>query len=412
MSQGNIAGGSSSGAGGANGILLALSFSHFLNDTIQSLFPALYPLLKDNYALTYTQIGIITLVFQLSASMLQPVVGVYTDKRPQPYSLAIGMGSTLIGLIVLAIATGYPELLVAAALVGVGSAVFHPEASRMARMASGGRYGLAQSVFQVGGNFGTALGPLLAAFIVLPGGQGRVAWFSFIALVAIGVLTHVGKWYKRGAKERARKGTKPAEATHGLPASRVNFLITILLILVFSKFLYTSCLHSYYTFFLIQKFDVSVQASQIYLFIYLASVAFGTLVGGPLGDRIGRKTVIWFSILGALPFTLALPYVDLAWTGILTFAIGAITASAFPTIIVFAQELVPGRVGFIAGIFFGVAFGMSGIGAALFGTIADATSIIFVFKLVSFLPLIGLLTIFLPDLRQIAIDNTAKSPSA
>jgi FSR family fosmidomycin resistance protein-like MFS transporter len=341
----------------------------------------------------------ITLTFQLTASLLQPVVGLYTDIRPKPYSLAIGMGFSLIGLVLLSVASSFPELLLSAALVGVGSSVFHPESSRVARMASGGRYGLAQSVFQVGGNVGSAIGPLLAAFIVIPGGQGSIAWFSLIALLAIAVLWSVGTWYKRHALARSKaKGGR--DDSHDLPPKTVVVSMGVLLILTFSKFFYMASLTSYYTFFLIQKFGVSVQASQIYLFVFLAATAAGTFFGGPLSDRFGRKLVIWISILGVLPFSLALPYANLFWTGALTIVIGMTMASAFSTIVVFAQELVPGRVGMIAGIFFGVAFGMGGIGAAVLGLLADATSIEFVFRLCSFLPMIGLLTIFLPTLPR------------
>lgn len=394
----------------AVGILLAISFSHLLNDTVQSLFPALYPLLKTSFQLNYTQIGLITLTFQLTASLLQPLVGIYTDKRPKPYSLAFGMGASLIGLLLLSAATTFAELLMAAALVGLGSSVFHPESSRVARMASGGRHGMAQSTFQVGGNVGSAIGPLLAAFIVLPRGQGSVAWFSLVALLAIIILWVVGGWYKK--QTRVAKGASaPAAAGHGLSSRRVTFGISVLLVLTFSKFFYLACLSSYYTFFLINKFGVSVQSSQIYLFVYLAATAVGTFAGGPLGDRFGRKLVIWFSILGALPFALALPYANLFWTGALTVAIGAIMASAFSTIVVFAQELVPGRVGMISGVFFGVAFGMGGIGAAILGPLADATSVEFVFRVCSFLPLIGLLTAFLPNLERKGARGSAAQPA-
>jgi FSR family fosmidomycin resistance protein-like MFS transporter len=381
-------------------ILIALSFSHMLNDTIQSLLPALYPFLKDGFRLSYTQIGLITLTFQLTASFLQPAVGFYADRYPKPYSLATGMGFSLTGLLLLSIASSFAEILLAAALIGLGSAVFHPESSRVARMASGGRYGLAQSTFQVGGNIGSALGPLAAAFIVIPGGQGSIAWFSLVALLAIVVLANVGRWYRRQIAGHLRAGKANLAALHELSSRRVTASVAVLLALTFSKFFYLACLTSYYTFFLIHKFGVSVQASQLYLFVFLAAVAAGTFFGGPLGDRFGRKRVIWFSILGMLPFTLLLPYTNLFWTGVISVPVGLIMASAFPTIVVFAQELVPGRVGMIAGIFFGVAFGMGGIGAAVLGALADATSIEFVFKFCSFLPAIGLLTIFLPDLRQ------------
>jgi FSR family fosmidomycin resistance protein-like MFS transporter len=385
--------------GTVTAILLALSFSHMLNDTIQSLMPALYPFLKDGFHLSYTQIGLITLTFQLTASLLQPVVGLYTDRRPKPYSLAVGMGFSLSGLVLLSLASSFREILLSAALIGLGSAVFHPESSRVARMASGGRYGLAQSTFQVGGNIGSALGPLAAAFIVIPGGQGSIAWFSLIALLAIVVLSSVGRWYARQIAHHLRSGAAKAAVLHGLSSRRVKLSIAVLLALVFSKYFYLACLSSYYTFFLIHKFEVSVQASQLYLFIFLAAVAAGTFFGGPIGDRFGRKLVIWISILGMLPFTLLLPYTNLFWTGVLSVLIGMIMASAFSTIVVFAQELVPGRVGMISGIFFGVAFGMGGIGAAVLGKLADATSIDFVFRFCSFLPAIGLLTIFLPDIR-------------
>jgi len=385
--------------GTVTAILLALSFSHMLNDTIQSLLPALYPFLKDGFHLSYTQIGLITLTFQLTASLLQPVVGLYTDRRPKPYSLAVGMGSSLGGLVLLSLASTFAEILLSAALIGLGSAVFHPESSRVARMASGGRYGLAQSTFQVGGNIGSALGPLAAAFIVIPGGQGSIAWFSLIALLAIVVLSGVGRWYARQIAHHLRSGAAKAAVLHGLSSGRVKLSIAVLLALVFSKYFYLACLTSYYTFFLIHKFEVSVQASQLYLFIFLAAVAAGTFFGGPIGDRFGRKLVIWISILGMLPFTLLLPYTNLFWTGVLSVLIGMIMASAFSTIVVFAQELVPGRVGMISGIFFGVAFGMGGIGAAVLGKLADATSIEFVFKFCSFLPAIGLLTVFLPNIR-------------
>ena len=386
--------------GTVTAILLALSFCHMLNDTIQSLLQAIYPFLKESFQLSYTQIGLITLTFQCTASLLQPVVGLYTDRKAKPYSLPIGMGFSLAGLLFLSFASTFAEILLSAALIRLGSAVFHPESSRVARMASGGRYGLAQSTFQVGGNIGSALGPLAAAFVVIPSGQGSIAWFSIIALIAIAVLANVGRWYKREAASHARTGRATLADAHGLSSRRVVAAIAVLLALTFSKYFYLACLYSYYTFFLIQKFGVSVQASQLHLFLFLAGVAAGTFFGGPLGDRFGRKLVIWLSILGVLPFTILLPYANLFWTAVLAMMIGFIMASAFSTIVVFAQELVPGRVGMIAGIFFGVAFGMGGIGAAVLGALADATSIEFVFKFCSFLPAIGLLTIFLPDLKQ------------
>ncbi len=397
----------SSAAGAATGtvmaILLAISFSHMLNDTIQSLLPAIYPFLRDHFTLSYTQIGLITFTFQVTASLLQPMVGLYTDRHPKPFSLAIGMSCSLFGLLLLAFASTFAEILLAAALVGLGSAVFHPESSRVARMASGGRYGLAQSTFQVGGNIGTALGPLAAAFIVIPGGQGSIAWFSLVALLAIIVLSGVGRWYKQQFLLTLRAGKAKIAASHGLSSRRVLTSIAILLVLTFSKFFYMASMTSYYTFFLIHKFGVSVQASQLYLFVFLAAVAAGTFFGGPLGDRFGRKLVIWFSILGVLPFTLVLPYASLLWTGVLSVAIGVILASAFATMVVFAQELMPGRVGMISGIFFGVAFGMGGIGAAVLGTLADWTSIEFVFRVCAFLPAIGLLAVFLPNLSRVRV---------
>jgi FSR family fosmidomycin resistance protein-like MFS transporter len=392
------------GGGTTNGtvatILIAISVSHLLNDTIQSVIPAIYPLLKDSLALTYTQVGLITLTFQMTASLLQPIVGFYTDKRPKPFSLPVGMGFTLIGLLLLSWASSFLEVLLAAALVGMGSAVFHPESSRVARMASGGRYGLAQSVFQVGGNVGSAIGPLLAAFIVLPGGQSSIAWFSLVALMAIVVLANVGAWYKRTAAAEGPRARSAGSDAHALPAPTVRLALGVLLMLTFSKFFYLACLTSYFTFFLIEKFGVSVQSAQVHLFIFLAAIAAGAMIGGPLGDRIGRKYVIWFSILGMLPFSLLLPDANLFWTGVLTVMIGMVMASAFPSIVVFAQELLPGRVGMVSGIFFGVAFGMGGIGAAALGALADFTSVEFVFRLCSFLPLIGLLTVFLPRMER------------
>jgi FSR family fosmidomycin resistance protein-like MFS transporter len=380
------------------GIIGALSFCHLLNDLMQSLIPAIYPLLKANYALDFAHIGLLTLVFNTTASLLQPLVGLYTDKHPQPYSLAIGMGFSLVGLVLLAGAHDYWLLLVAAALVGMGSAVFHPEASRMARLASGGRHGLAQSLFQVGGNFGSALGPLLAAFIILPLGQPAAAWFALAALVAMVVLWRVGGWYGR---HRSASAKQPAAIRPlVLPRRRVALALAVLGILVFSKYVYMASLTSYYTFYTIQKFGVSVRDSQLLLFLFLGAVAVGTIIGGPIGDRFGRKLVIWGSILGTLPFTLALPYADLAWTAVLTVIIGLVMASAFSAILVFAQELVPGKVGLISGLFFGFAFGMGGIGAAVLGQIADARGIVYVYSICSFLPLIGLLTIFLPNMDE------------
>jgi FSR family fosmidomycin resistance protein-like MFS transporter len=380
-------------------VLLALSFCHLLNDMMQSLISALYPMLKADFHLDFAQIGLLTLAFQLTASLLQPLVGLYTDRKPQPFSLAVGMGSTLFGLVMLSQAHSYPMLVFSAAFVGIGSAVFHPESSRMARLASGGRYGLAQSLFQVGGNAGQAVGPLLAALIVLPRGQGAIAWFSFAALLGMLVLFQVGRWYKPRMSAPRGKRTGVASPT-GLSSGQVGFAIAILIALIFSKNVYSASLSSYYTFYLIHRFGLAVQDAQVMLFVFMASVAVGTLLGGPLGDRIGRKAVMWVSILGVLPFTLALPYANLFWTGALTVVIGAVMASAFPAILVYAQELLPGRVGMVAGIFFGFAFGLGGLGAAAMGRLADATSIEFVYQVTAFLPLIGLLTALLPDLAR------------
>ena len=381
-------------------ILIAASVSHFLNDTMQSLLPALYPLLKQTFALNFAEVGLITFVFQCTASLLQPVVGFVTDKRPMPYSLPIGMGSTFVGLLLLAVAPNYPLLLLAAALVGVGSSVFHPEASRIARLASGGRYGFAQSFFQVGGNAGSALGPLLAALIVVPDGQRSIAWFSLVAVLAIVVLWNVSGWYKRNYLGAQARVTRRAPQPTGLSRNRTIAALAVLIILVFSKYIYLQSITSYYTFYTITTFGVSVQTSQILLFVFLFAVAAGTFMGGPLGDRFGRKYVIWASILGILPFTLALPHVGLTGTVILTAIIGLGLASAFPAIVVFAQELLPGKVGMVSGIFFGVAFGVAGIGAAALGALADATSIGFVYNVCAFLPAIGLLTVFLPDIEK------------
>ncbi|HJT87916.1 MAG TPA: MFS transporter [Bryobacteraceae bacterium] len=380
-------------------ILAAIGFCHLLNDMMQSVIPAVYPILKTSYHLDFGQIGLITLTSQLTASLLQPLVGLYTDRRPTPYSLAVGMSFTLVGLVVLAMAPSFLTILLAVGLVGMGSSVFHPESSRVARMASGGQHGLAQSLFQVGGNAGSSLGPLLAAFVVLPLGQRSIAWFSAAALLAIVVLARVGLWYKahRGAGGKSRGGVH--EAGPNLSSAKIAVSIGILVALVFSKFFYLASLNSYYTFFLINKFHVPVRTAQVYLFIFLGAVAAGTMIGGPIGDRIGRKYVIWWSILGVLPFTLLLPYANLFWTGILSVVIGIILASAFTAIVVYAQDLVPGKVGAVSGLFFGLAFGMGGIGAALLGELADHTSITFVYTLCSFLPAIGLLTAFLPNIE-------------
>lgn len=388
-------------SGGDHADFVVAEFCHLLNDLIQSLIPALYPLLKTEFNLDFAQIGLITLAFQLTASLLQPTVGFYTDKRPQPYSLAIGMGSTLIGLLLLSVANSYAMVLVAAALVGTGSAIFHPEASRVARMASGGRYGTAQALFQVGGNAGQAIGPLLAAFIVLPHGQGAIAWVSMAALVAMAFLTRVGMWYGSNLRPRHQSTQAKVEnKSSGLPRTRVLFLITVLMILLFSKNVYTSSLTSFFTFYLIERFDLPVQAAQVQLFIFMAAIAVGTLVGGALTDRIGRRPMIWISILGVLPFTLALPYADLFWTGVLTIIIGLITASAFPAVLVYAHEVMPGRVGLVSGMFFGFAFGLGGLGAALMGGLADVYGIAVVYKICSFLPVLGIVAWFLPNMTK------------
>ena len=379
-------------------IIMAVSFCHLLNDTMQSLIPALYPMIKDSYGLDFTQIGILGLVFQVTASLLQPLIGIYTDKKPLPYSLSVGMGFTLLGLLLLAYAHAYWVLLVGAGVVGLGSAVFHPESSRVARLASGGRHGLAQSLFQVGGNFGSAIGPLLAAFIVLPRGQESVAWFSAAALLGMAILFQVGKWYSSHRVATSKRSS--GAPTLVLPRTKVIKAIAVLAMLVFSKYVYMSSLSSYYTFYMIERFDVTVQHAQILLFVFLGAVAVGTVAGGPVVDWFGTKFVIWFSILGALPFTLMLPYAGYTATVVLTFIIGVILASAFSAIVVFAQELVPGRVGMISGLFFGFAFGMGGIGAAALGVAADHYGIEFVYRMCSYLPLLGLLTILLPDLGK------------
>jgi FSR family fosmidomycin resistance protein-like MFS transporter len=380
-------------------ILFAISFSNLLNDTIQSLIPAIYPVIKESYHLSFSQIGLITLTFQMAASLFQPFVGMYTDKKPQPYSLAIGMGFTLLGLVILSLSTGFYMMLASVALIGTGSSIFHPEASRMAHAASGGRRGLAQSIFQLGGNAGSSLGPLLAAWIIVPYGQFSVIWFSLIALLAILILSRVGNWYKGHMLKKAKQGAKVETVVNKFSRKKVIFAVGILLVLIFSKYFYMASLTSYFTFYVIDKFQVSVQSSQIYLFVFLISVAAGTLVGGPVGDRFGRKYVIWFSILGTAPFALMLPYANLFWTGVLIVPIGMILASAFSAILVYAQELIPGKVGLVAGLFFGFAFGMGGIGSALLGKLADSTSIEYVFHVCSFLPLIGLLTGFLPNIE-------------
>jgi FSR family fosmidomycin resistance protein-like MFS transporter len=379
-------------------VLAGISFSHFLNDTMQSLIASVYPILKDNYALDFAQVGLITLAFQFTASLLQPLVGHFTDKRAQPFSLSIGMSSTFFGLLLLSIAHHYAVILIAAAMIGLGSAVFHPESSRIARLASGGRYGFAQSVFQLGGSFGSSMGPVLAALIVVPFGQGSIAWFSSIAFIAILLLWRIGLWYK--PQITARKTAPIAPETHGQSRGRVRLALAVLVMLLFSKQLYVSSLSSYYIFYLMDRFGVSTQAAQIYLFLFLAANAVGAFFGGPLGDRFGRKIVIWISIVGALPFTLALPHVGLVGSAVLSVIIGLIISSTTSSIIVFAQELVPHRFGMISGVFFGVAFGIGGLGAAVLGKVADYTSIEFVYQVCAFLPAIGLLAVFLPKMPQ------------
>jgi FSR family fosmidomycin resistance protein-like MFS transporter len=384
----------------AMSILLAISFSHLLNDMMQSLLPAMYPMLKSSYRLSFVQIGLLTFTYQVTASLLQPIIGAFTDRKPKPYSLAVGMGFSLCGLLLLAMAHFFGVLLIAAALIGTGSSVFHPESSRVARMASGGAHGLAQSIFQVGGNVGSAIGPLLAAFIVLPFGQKSVAWFALFALLGIFVLTQVGHWarthgFARLAPRVRKEGTEPAFSPR-----RVRAAIAVLLALIFSKYFYLASLTSYYTFYLIEHFRVGVRDAQIMLFAFLAAVALGTIFGGPLGDRFGRKIVIWVSILGVLPFTLLLPHANLFWTILLTLPIGFILASAFPAIVVYAQELMPGKTGTVAGLFFGFAFGMGAIGAAVLGALADATSIEFVYRVCAWLPLVGLLAVLLPNIEE------------
>ncbi len=380
-------------------VLFGLSLAHLLNDMMQSLLPAIYPTLKDQFHLNFLQIGLVTLTFQLTASLLQPLVGLYADKKPSPFSLPIGMVFTLAGLLLLAFTPNYLILLLAAALIGTGSSVFHPESSRVARMASGGRHGLAQSLFQVGGNAGSALGPIAAAFVVLSLGQRSIAWFALAALAAIIVLWRIGLWYKHHGLGVLKRAAGRANSGVALPRDKVARAMAILLVLIFSKYFYMASISSYFTFYLIHHFGLSVRSAQLHLFAFLAAVAAGTLAGGAVGDRFGRKPVIWFSILGVLPFTLALPYADLAWTSVLAVIIGLILSSAFSAIVVYGQELAPGKVGMIAGLFFGFAFGMGGLGAALLGALADATSIELVYKLTAFLPALGVLAAFLPNLK-------------
>jgi FSR family fosmidomycin resistance protein-like MFS transporter len=390
------------------GILLAIGFAHLLNDIIGGLVPAIYPLLKSSYHLSFSQVGLITLTYQTTSSLLQPLIGLYTDRRPRPFSLMVGMACTFVGVIMLSRAATFSAILLAATMVGVGSSVFHPESSRVARLASGGQHGLAQSIFQVGGNFGFSLGPLLAALVVFRYGQPSIAWFSLSALLAMVVLSRVGSWYKREALKKLQAHAKSAPLRSPLPPGKVARAITILLVLIFSKYIYMASITTYFTFYLISKFHISVQSAQIHLFFFLGSTAAGILVGGPVGDHIGRRYVIWCSILGVLPFTLLLPYVNLFWTGVLSVVIGMILSSAFSAILVFAQELIPGRVGMISGLFFGFAFGVAGVGAAVLGKVADLTSIRLVYQICSFLPVIGILAYFLPNVE--ALDSVKAKP--
>jgi MFS transporter, FSR family, fosmidomycin resistance protein len=387
-------------------VLGAVSLCHCINDMVQSLLPSMYPILKSDFHLNFSQIGLLTFVFQLTASLLQPFIGHFTDRRPLPYSLPIGMATTSLGLLMLAWAPTFALLLIAASLFGIGSAIFHPESSRVARMASGGKHGFAQSFFQVGGNTGSAIGPLLAAFIILPRGQIGVLYFLIATAIGIAILTWVGGWYKAHIAELKSRPAAQSEPHIALPRRKVALALGILVMLVFSKYFYIASLTSYYTFYLISRFHISVASSQIHLFLLFGAIAAGTLIGGPVGDKFGRKIVIWISILGVLPFTLLLPYANLLWTSILSVIIGVVIASAFSAILVYAQELIPGRVGMISGLFFGLAFGMGGIGAAVLGKIADMTSIITVYHLCAYLPALGLLTGFLPNIEPHSRRNS------
>lgn len=380
-------------------ILFTISLAHFINDMLQSVIPSIYPLIKQRFSLNFTQIGLITFTYQITASILQPFVGLYTDKKPKPYSLAIGMGFTLSGLMLASFAGNFYVMLMAVSLIGIGSSIFHPESSRVAHLASGGKKGLAQSIFQLGGNAGSAVGPLLAALIVIPYGQSNVIWFCLIAFAGILVLLRIAKWYAERLSINAKNKNTKESTPLNISKKRVIFSLGVLLVLIFSKYFYLTSITSYYTFFLINKFHLSIQQSQIYLFMFLGSVAAGTLFGGPLGDRFGRKYIIWISILGVAPFTMLLPYVSLFWTGVLSVFIGLILSSAFSAILVYATELVPGKVGLIAGLFFGLAFGMGGLGSAILGKVADMTSINYVFKICAYLPLIGIFTGLLPNIE-------------
>ncbi|MDN3674237.1 MFS transporter [Flavobacterium branchiarum] len=381
-------------------VLFSIAFAHLLNDLMQAVIPATYPILKDNFNLNFTQVGLITFVFQLTASLLQPFIGFYTDKKPMPYSLVIGMIFTISGLCLLSVSNEFWMLLIAVGLVGIGSSIFHPEASRVAFLGSGGKRGLAQSIFQLGGNAGSAIGPLLVALVVAPYGQSHVVWFVIAGILGIIILSRIAVWYENHMNLRAANKITSEEATVPLSNKKITISIVVLLMLIFSKFFYMASMSSYFTFYLIDKFGMSIQDSQFYLFVFLASVAAGTLIGGPLGDRFGRKYIIWISILGAAPFTLLLPYANLFWTGVLSVIIGVVIASAFSAILVFAQELKPGKVGMISGLFFGFAFGMGGLGSAILGYVADQTTIEYVFKISSYLPLIGVLTYFLPNMKK------------
>jgi FSR family fosmidomycin resistance protein-like MFS transporter len=378
-------------------VLFVISFGHLINDMLQAVVPSVYPVIKDAYGLTFTQVGLITLTYQMTASILQPFVGHYTDKNPMPFSLIIGMTSTLAGLVAVSFASSFYQILAAVSLIGIGSSIFHPESSRVAHLAGGGSKGLAQSIFQVGGNAGSAIGPLLAALIVAPRGQHYIIWFAAFAVLGMIALSFISKWYRNHLGDRGSRGAKAStNPKPALATSRIAWAMLVLIVLIFSKYFYMACMTSYYTFYLIDKFHVTVAQSQIYLFAFLASVAAGTIIGGPVGDRIGRKQVIWLSILGAAPFTLLLPHVSLGLTVVLSVLIGLIISSAFSAILVYATELVPGKVGLIAGLFFGLAFGMGGLGSAVLGKLADATSLEYVFNVCAFLPLIGVFTIFLP----------------
>lgn len=379
-------------------ILFAIAFGHLLNDLLQAVIPASYPILKENYNLSFTQIGLITFAYQMAASILQPFVGLYTDKKPKPYSQIFGMCFTLCGIVLLSFATQFYVIIISVILVGIGSSIFHPEASRISFLASGGKRGLAQSVFQLGGNAGTAIGPLLVALIVVPNSQQYIIWFGIVAVMALIVLSRIAVWYQNHLNLRAK--TKPVIVLPNLTQTQINISVIILLVLIFSKFFYMASMSSYFTFYLIEKFHLSVQDSQFHLFLFLISCAVGTLIGGPLGDKFGRKYVIWFSVLGAAPFTLLLPYVDLFWTGVLSVVIGIIISSAFPAILVYAQELLPKKLGMVSGLFYGFAFGMGGLGSALLGNLADHTSITYVYYLCAYLPLIGIIAFFLPNLKK------------